>query len=87
MTYPSGFAHSQLHPAAVRLLLPSGSLVAMRYEMRTPFVAWLVQQAAAAAAPTTPLSGEGQGGIPLCCGTLDINDLALDMALDCIQLV
>lgn len=52
---PLGLSHLGLPRDAVRLLAPSGVVVALRYEVRYPLAAWYVQQAALAA-------GGGAGG-------------------------
>jgi hypothetical protein len=53
---PMGLSHHGLPQDAVRLLAPSGAVVALRYEVRYPLAAWFAQQAALAA------GGIGAGG-------------------------
>ncbi|GAX82154.1 hypothetical protein CEUSTIGMA_g9582.t1 [Chlamydomonas eustigma] len=58
---PIGVAHpNHLNSNAVRMLLPSGSLLTMRYELRQPFAAWLTQQAAStSSSPASPSVAPG----------------------------
>lgn len=47
-----GLSHLGLPRDAVRLLSPSGAVLALRYEVRYPLAAWFAQQAALAAGST-----------------------------------
>jgi len=39
-----GLCHEELPADAVRLMSSSGDLYALRYDMRTPFVEWMVAE-------------------------------------------
>ena len=43
-----GLAAEAEPPSAVQLLTPAGTKLSLRYELRAPFVAWLMQQLSAA---------------------------------------
>ncbi len=58
-----GFPYRGLPRDAARFLSPAGVQVAMRYELRYPFAAWVAQQAALAVSGIRPVGGAG-GGVP-----------------------
>jgi hypothetical protein len=71
---PLGLSHLGLPRDAVRLLAPSGAVVALRYEVRYPLAAWFAQQAALAASgggsssiysSSNGFGGGGSGGLGL----------------------
>lgn len=52
-----GYVYDSMPPDAVRLMPRTGPIVALRYELRYPFAAWLVRQAVEAAGAAGGMGG------------------------------